>query len=484
MSSDLHHAVTHAIRQRRLLLPGQRAGVAVSGGADSLALLFLLHDLRHELGIVLRVVHLNHQLRGAEADADQEFVAALAARLDLECTAQRSDVRAIALQQGWNLEDAGRRLRQSFFEVLVKDGAVDRLAVAHTADDQAETVLMHLLRGTGISGLAGIHPLAGPVVRPLLGIRRSQLRAYLLARGQAWREDPTNDDTSRLRARIRHHLLPLLEREYQSSVTERLGSLADLAQKDDALLGTLTARSFQALVEPCGGCFSIGAADLLAPLPGEGTGAPLSDCPALSARLVRLLIETVRGDRNRITARHVEDVLALAARAESGLRLELPGALVEKRFGEMVFLPARAQAAARTNPPSTAYQLELARPAPGEVTQACFPGGRLRAKAFDCPPQGSDTNTGAEALDWDLLQPPLLLRNWQPGDAYRPRARRTAHKLKRLFWEEGVPVEARASWPVLTSAGRIVWTRTFGVAEEFAARANTKKAVLITEDQS
>jgi tRNA(Ile)-lysidine synthase len=483
LSSNLKSAARSAIRRGRLFPPGTRAGVAVSGGADSVALLFLLHELRDELGIVLRAVHLNHQLRGPASDADEAFVSVLAARLGLDCTAERADVRNLAQQHGWNLEDAGRRARQSFFEKLVADGAVDRVAVAHTADDQAETVLMHLLRGSGLSGLAGIHPIAGPVVRPLLEIRRSQLRAYLLARGESWREDTTNADTTRLRARIRHELLPLLEREYQPAIAERLGSLAALAHKDVTLLNRLVEECFASLVASGVHHFSMDAADLLAPgLPGGGNESHAA-YPQLAGRLIRRLITAVRGNCNRISAGHVEAVLALAARPESGLRLELPGVVVEKRFGQMLFRAAGSVAIAPTHAVTEPYQVEVLLPAAGEQSTVVFPAGRLRLKAFDCPAQGSDTTSGVEALDADLLQPPLSLRNWRPGDAYRPATRQKQHKLKRLFWEADVPVEERSAWPVLTSAGRIAWARAFGVADEFAVRPASRKVLLITEEK-
>ena len=192
-----------------MLRAGDALGVAVSGGADSVALFRLMLELRDALGIGLVVLHFNHQLRGDDAAADQRFVEELAAAHGVPCEVSTQDVRAAARREGWNLEDAARRLRYQFFDQAVAQG---RVAVAHTADDQAETVQAHLVRGTGLTGLAGIHPVVGAIVRPLLEIRRHELREHLAALGQPWREDATNLDTSRLRARIRHRLLPFLVR--------------------------------------------------------------------------------------------------------------------------------------------------------------------------------------------------------------------------------------------------------------------------------
>ncbi len=181
MGSDLSlsRRVLDAIARQRMFGAGDRVGVAVSGGADSVALLHLLEDLRPTLGMNLAVLHFNHQLRGAESDADEQFVASLASQLSLELFTSREDVASVARANGWNLEDAGRRLRYAFFSSVADAGHVVRVAVAHTADDQAETVLARLLRGTGPAGLASIYPVKGCIVRPLLGIRRHELRADL-----------------------------------------------------------------------------------------------------------------------------------------------------------------------------------------------------------------------------------------------------------------------------------------------------------------
>src|SRR5207302_6812724 len=223
-----------------MLRPGDRVGVAVSGGADSVALLLLLLELREKLGIVLSVVHFNHKLRGKASDADEKFVAKLAAKHGLEFRSSAVYVAKKAKDERANVEDAGRRARYDYFRSLVESGVCNRIAVAHTADDQAETVLAHLFRGTGLAGLGGIHPVSGPVIRPLLGVRRNELRHFLRARKQNWREDATNRDTKRMRARIRKKLLPLLEKQFQPAIVKHLATLAELAREDDKFLDALT----------------------------------------------------------------------------------------------------------------------------------------------------------------------------------------------------------------------------------------------------
>ena len=269
MRSSLPHRVKEALERRGLAVPGDRLGVGVSGGADSVALLRLLHGLQDELGIRLAVLHFQHGLRGEESAGDEAFTAELAGRLGLEFFREEEDVAAWAKSHRLNLEEAGRQLRTGFFERMVQEARVTRVATAHTADDQAETVLAHLVRGTGLAGLAGIYPAAGRVVRPLLEVRRAELRAWLTAIGQAWREDSTNVDTARLRARLRRDLLPLLEREFQPNIVGQLCRLAELAREEERFGTALAEARFRALARREGSQVVLRAADLLAPLPQE-----------------------------------------------------------------------------------------------------------------------------------------------------------------------------------------------------------------------
>ena len=286
-----------------MFVAGDAVGVAVSGGADSVGLLRLLVEMRERLGIRLVVLHFNHQLRGSESDADEGFVASLAAAHGLEFFAESGDVTAAACERGWNLEDAARRLRYGFFSSAVERHRLACCAVAHTADDQAETVLARLIRGTGPAGLAAIYPVKGSVVRPLLEIRRGELREYLRAAGQEWREDASNQDVSRLRARLRHQELPMLERELQPAIVPHLGRLAQLSREDEAFWSALVRERMEALARREDGRIGIRKADLLAPLawraePGEAS-------LALTKRLVRGLLEEVRGSGRELSAQHV-----------------------------------------------------------------------------------------------------------------------------------------------------------------------------------
>jgi tRNA(Ile)-lysidine synthase len=251
------------LRNHRLVRPGERIGVAVSGGADSVALLRALAELAPHLGVVLFVLHLNHELRGPDSEADEGFVRELASQLALESAIATEDVASLASLRHLSLEAAGRRARYGFFQRAAATHRLDCVATAHTRDDQAETVLLRLLRGTGTSGLAGIHrmfdlselaagvevtePLSNHepppprLIRPLLSTTRHQVEDFLLSLGQPFRHDSSNLSPRFLRNRVRADLLPALERDYNPQLRQALCETAEIAGAENALLEELTA---------------------------------------------------------------------------------------------------------------------------------------------------------------------------------------------------------------------------------------------------
>src|SRR3954463_14252874 len=226
------------IRRQSLVHAGDRVAIAVSGGADSIALFRLLLELRGELGIVLSVAHFNHKLRLPESDQDQQFVADFAKTHQLEFRCDAGNVRDYADEHQLSIEAAGRRLRYQWFQKLLSD-TVNRVATAHTQDDQAETVLLRMVRGAGTRGLAGIYPTIAcqgqaTIIRPLLDVSRSDLLQYLADIHQDWREDGSNRDLRFARNRVRHGILPRLERSLNPSVRQALAEAADIARAEDA----------------------------------------------------------------------------------------------------------------------------------------------------------------------------------------------------------------------------------------------------------
>ena len=476
-----------------MIRPGDRIGLGVSGGADSVAMLRIFEELRAQLGIAIVVLHFNHQLRGTDADADERFVEALATELHFNCEFGRGDVAREAQCHGWNLEDAARRLRYEFFARAAAAHNLSRIAVAHTADDQAETVLSHLLRGTGLAGLAGIYPVAGLIIRPLLEVGRAELREFLTRLGQAWREDATNQDTSRTRARIRHQLIPILQRDFDPSTVTRLARLASHARENENFLRTLENDRFQALTtRESRSAISVSVADLLAPLAqlapmgSAATHESASASPptmALTQRLVRRIFADLRGSRARLTARHVRSVLDLATKSQSGSSIELPGVCVERIFDRLVFTGAETALKETRQKRSFSYAVSAPGASEPESVVVAEIRRRFNLKLVDWPPAKRDTVTGRGALDFDRVRWPLVLRNWRPGDSYRPHGSRRVRKLKRLLLESRVPRCDRESWPVLTSGTEVIWASGYPVAERLAPRPETRIGLLILEEE-
>jgi tRNA(Ile)-lysidine synthase len=487
---------------RPLFRPGDRIGIAVSGGADSVALLHLLLELQRQLGVVLTVAHFNHQLRGRASDQDEKFVSKLAERYALEFYVGRANVASNAKLQKLNLEDAARRARYGFFSDLVKEGKVTQVAVAHTADDQAETVLAHILRGTGLAGLGGIHPVSEQIVRPLLQIRRAALRVYLKERKQTWREDATNRDTAKLRARIRKKLIPVLEKHFQPSTVEHLSALAQFAREDDAHLEFTAEMRARVLSKKTDDTIRVHVRELQC-LPKVGKIESSDIDPllklrtrSLTRRIVRHIVKQLKTRAGELGSRHVEAILDLAEHAEGGKRLQLPGGVEVRRERDSLLFRAIVQSRETNAATTTGKQRPRATPKPGKEFEysidfsgsdtavevpclACI----FRFTRIDWPAKRGETSSMGPVLDERALRLPLVLRNWRPGDRFRPAGHRKAHKLKRLLNEKRVSRWEREGWPVLTSAGVLAWVRGFPVAAEFAVNETTQAGIAIAEQQ-
>jgi len=343
---------------RSSIRPGDRICAAVSGGADSVALLLLLHAAnalpRNALGVGLSAVHVHHGLRGDEADADLAFVEELCARLEVPLHVRRASVpgrvaHAREAGQSETVEEAARNLRYELFRQLLAEGHADSVLTAHTLDDQAETVLMKLLRGAWTEGLSGIHPVvlvpngthAGRILRPLLGVRRADLLAFLESRNQTWRTDSSNADQAFTRNRIRHSVLPLL-REYNPAIDQALANLAELAREDEARWNSELSRILPQLLLP--GRPVRGGGRAISTAPGESNSVALeidrlrSLDPALRRRVVRAAARTLGA---RLSFDETARLLTLAGLLPG---LDTTGPADSTRCGSKLHLPGQLRA--------------------------------------------------------------------------------------------------------------------------------------------
>ncbi len=616
MHSLAERVLSH-IRRDELLSAGDRVGVAVSGGIDSVALLRLLLELRGELGIVLSVVHFNHGLRGAESDADQEFVAKLAREFDLEFYVDGEDVAARAAEEHSSIETAARELRYGFFRYLLgsegdpsgaaapvhkgsanrsaesaappqgepsqgdpqelkpasfvalngtaeavpfhetPDGAagsralskpdsadsklapacLNKIVTGHTLDDQAETVLMRMIRGAGLRGLGGIHPRIlvedddgegfGEIVRPLLGVRRRELEKYLRDIGQSWREDSTNADEYFTRNRVRKLVVPLLEREFNPAVAENLAELAEIARGEEdywenevsGWLGT----TVQWVQPEWARAVSVGEnlvqiagieTSPKGPVPPEirtsraedvlkmgrpGSKALRDDSPAdtrtkidnaawlvMNASVPRMwfLGEPVAVQRRLVKAigenagiplefKHVEEILRVAA--------------ADRAAGKEVALPlgwrlvVESEELVFVTPdlreprPQRGYEYELSIPGEVAVHEAGF-----TIEVRRIPSGAVGAYNPDQLLDEESLPGPLRVRNWRPGDRFWPAHTKSPKKIKELLQDRHVAQPERGLWPVVLNGDEIVWVRGFPVPAKLRAQPG-RAAVLIVE---
>jgi tRNA(Ile)-lysidine synthase len=455
-------------RHHHLLEPGERVAVGVSGGADSVALVRILVELKNELGIVLSVAHFHHGIRGAEADADRQFVRELAEHLGLEFNLGGADAPAHARAHRMSLETAARELRHQWFALLIEEDKADKIATAHTLDDQAETVLMRLARGAGVRGLAGIFPWQKQkhLVRPLLAVRRAEVEGYLKQLGQRWREDSSNRDLAHTRNRVRHLLLPLLEREFNPEIRKTLSDLAEVARAESDYWEQQLSALVPKLVRQGKPTRSGRTAR------GESSRILAVDLTAWAALPLALQRKTLHQVAERLGSTlefaHVDELIELARQHRSGKRLTLPGGLTAVRsFRELQFIAGEELG-------SGDYQYSLA--VPGEVAVPEL-GSVIRARIVPNQP------SSASLLNLSLLGPELIIRNWRAGDRFFPAKTRAPKKLKQLLQSgrlaEEISPSQRKAWPVVESAGQIVWVRSLAVPEAFAAKSG--EALLIEE---
>lgn len=463
------------IREQQLLRPGERVAVACSGGADSVALLHNLAELREELGIVLSVAHFHHQIRGAEADADQHFVEELAARLHVDfCSGSRSAPQH-ASQRRISLETAARELRHQWFAELIIQGTADKIATAHTLDDQAETVLMRILRGTGARGLAGIaasHK-AKHLIRPLLTTSRPEVEAYLKAKGQSWREDSSNLDLGHTRNRVRHTLLPLLERDFNPAIRQTLADLAENAQAESDYWNNECSLLLPRLIHE-GKPSRSGRSSS-----GDAQGVLALDLAGLRSLPLALQRQIIHSTVHRLEIslefKHIQQLTAFAEHGKLGARLALPDGLVANRTTRELQFSRNTQ----KTPENYCYSLLI----PGEVTVP-EAGITIRARLISDGKQKASSYNGATLLEARLLGSELKVRNWRAGDKFFPVHTQSPKKVKELLQAgrlgHEVSPDQRKAWPVIESAGQIVWMRSFPVSQLFSSRSGDA-AVLIEE---
>ena len=453
--------VLASVRRQGLIPTGGRVLVAVSGGGDSVALLHLLAELAAGGAVALAgVAHFNHRLRPPASDEDERFCRDLATRFGLPFIVESADVAETARSARISVEHAGHRVRHAFFGRAAGRLGASRVALGHTIDDQAETYLLRLLRGAGAAGFSAIRPRIGPVVRPLLGVSRAELRAYLASRRASFREDASNLDRRVPRNRIRHDLIPSL-RAYSPRVVEALAREAEIARADDEWLARAANELGASLVQSTKGGVELDAAGL----------AALH--PALGRRVARDALVRVSGCA--VGFDHIERLRRLAEDAPT--RVDFPRCRAERLEGVIRLTPRAGRGTvARVEP--FAYRLEV----PGEVS---VPEAGVTISAEPAGPGPfRPSTTGKQATERLVAVAaagPFAVRNWQPGDRFRPLGLQGHRKkLQDLFVDRKVSRAERARIPlVLDARGRIVWVVGQGVGDDFRVTRGAASVLIL-----
>jgi tRNA(Ile)-lysidine synthase len=444
-----------------MLVPGEPLLAGVSGGPDSVAML----DMLISGGWHPHVCHLNHQLRGAESDADAGFVQHLAERHQLAVSVEVRDVAAFATEKKLSLEDAARQARLEFFSAVARRTGITRIALAHTADDQVETFLMRLLRGAGVPGLIGIWPerKLGPlrIIRPLLKVRRQEVLDYLAAHHLPYRTDASNDDPRFTRNRVRHELLPLLERDFNPAVREVLLRTAEILRDEDFYLLRHVAQTFYMRTSR-----------------DDALHVPklVEFAAAVQRRLIRFWLGGEDESGQRFSFDHIESVRAIASSASPSAEVDLPGDVVVYREYEWLRKGSRKELA----PVEGKWPLKME----GETVLGEL-GVSLHSHLEPCEGNvlrfaGNDKNAGTEWLDADALGEEPIVRTWQEGDRFQPLGMSETKKLQDFFVDEKVPRRERGRLPLLCAAdGRIAWVVGVRMGDAFKVTESTRRVLRV-----
>jgi len=462
---SVKECVIRTIEEHKMLNTGDRVLVAVSGGADSVCLLHVLNSLKSELNIKLYVAHLNHMIRGEEADNDQRFVESLCKNLGIKCFVKKTDVPALAKSLGLSEEEAGRKARYDFFYEIKNEIKINKIATAHNKNDRAETVLMRIIRGTGLDGLTGIsYNRVDGVIRPILDISRENIEKYCKENELNFCTDSTNSDNDYTRNCIRNKVLPYLKENFNTSIVETLVRFSDIASKDAEFLNAYATRLYERINNPMPShkpnalhIESLGMLDY-----------------SIKARLIRIAAKKSVGDDIKLEYKNVTDILKLAEK-ETGAGIDLPSGLrVENSYGWLVFINKNEEKEAKILPedslyidvePLNSYYIENIK---RDIT----------LKLVD--PAIYKKNERELLLDYDMLEGKrLVIRNRLNGDKMVCFSDGRTKKIKSIFIDAKIEKKDRDKIPLLCADNEVVAIIGSRVSEKYKVTKNTERALAV-----
>ena len=464
--------IKKALVDHKMVDSGDTVLLGVSGGPDSVALLRGLIELQQELKIKLAIAHLNHSARGEESDRDARFVKDLGEALQIKTFIEKKDVAAEQAASKTSFQETARDIRLEFLQRTMNQIGANKIALGHTSDDQAETVLMNLLRGSGLKGVGGMNPVRIPFIRPLFYCSRSEVVGFLNAREFSYCMDSSNEKTDYLRNRVRLELIPFLQEKYNPRITENLFEASGIFRAENDYLEILEDHEFDRAVSKSRDSETL-SMDI-----EYFTELPL----ALKRRLVRKVIETVKGNLKKISSFHIQEVLHLFDKSLKSKRIDLPDNLEILCSGDCVEFKKIHISDSSILSDDESGSSDWMKPLsiPGE-TQIEKTGLRLKSEIIDPSGTGFIDDQGNQAfLDYDKTGGDLVVRFFQAGDRLRPLGMKGTKKLKSLFIDEKVPQEIRSSIPILTTGDNdIIWVYGMRIADTYRVTSETSKILFI-----
>ena len=466
--SKFREKILAVIQEHHLIEPGEGVVMGVSGGPDSVCLLHVLHSLQDPLKAKLYAVHINHMLRGSEADADEEYTAALCSRMGIPLAVVRKDIAAEAASAGLSLEEAGREVRYSEFRKHASAVGAAKIAVAHNRNDQAETVMMHIIRGTGTAGLSGMEYKRGNIIRPLLGVGRDEIDRYCLEAGLSPRTDSSNLEQDFTRNRVRLGLFPYINEKFGANIVDSLCRLSQNASIDERFLESCALEGYEKAVRDKKDhlvCLDI----------GQMRGLD----PAVRLRVLRIAIADASGSSKGVGSVHYKALLELIDKGTTGSATELPGGVrAVVSYDLLRIFPAPA--AETENKRDMEYTAELTIPGVSFV-----PGLGAEITTSVIMPENIDKygmvgyNPNVQYFDYDKLKQGINIRNRRIGDMFRPLRSNGTKRLKEYFIDSKIPRHERGSIPLIAMGNEIVWIIGYKISDKFKVTENTKSVLKI-----
>ncbi len=449
--------IISTIKRYDMLKSGDGVVVGVSGGPDSLCLLYILYGMREEFGLNLYVAHINHGIRGNEADEDARFVEETAGILDLPFFMRKVNVPEIAENTGLSCELVGRNIRYEFFDEVAVKTQAQKIAVAHNKNDLAETFLLHLIRGSGPTGLVGIRPVNGRVIRPLIEVSREEIEEYIRSNGLKPRIDATNYEEIYNRNRVRLKVIPCME-TLNPGLIDSIARTASILRDDEDFFDNIVRKLAKDCIRTEDGGVSVDVRQLLLMR------------PSVRNRVIRYAVKLLKGDYLNLELKHIDDVVGLAGGCRTGSSINLPGGLAaEVSYGRIIFRNDEIKKVGM-------FYYEMRQ---GQELFLPDIGAVVTAKLLSKDEIEIDHNSLTAYIDYDKVKNGLAVRNRRPGDRIAPLGMTGTKKLKELLIDEKIPREKRDAIPIVVDGDELVWVVGVRLSEKYKVDGSTVNVMQI-----